>query len=147
MREVVDSFKKQCGYISSIDSNIVNFLDEQYKKAQAEVAEESLACFRQSMTQIGSVNYIYKKLCNELTQAKGPLKKSDLIRIFVGTQKYRKGIRLEHSVLNDCLRLAKNGSKYLVDVNFNRIKTVYLKERLDQVRPNKDLQTNRVNYR
>lgn len=146
IKQILSSFSKRCNYITAIEENIVRKLDENYKQAQQDVAPEVLNCYRERMTEITSTHYIYKNLCQEVTQKKR-LGSEEALRIFVGVQKYRNGIRLEHSVLNDCLSLLDQGDKYLVDLNFNRIKVEYLKGRLEEIEPLEDFVSNRENFR
>jgi hypothetical protein len=90
--EIIESFTKQCSYISSVEANIVRKLEEKLKKAQAEDVESALGCYRDNLTQITSVHYIYSSTCSEVNQPNFKSDDENLMRLFVAIQKYRKGI-------------------------------------------------------
>ncbi|MCB0347476.1 MAG: hypothetical protein KDD37_01505 [Bdellovibrionales bacterium] len=145
--EVVESFSKQCAYISTIESNIVKKLEEKLKLSQSNDNEVALSCYRDNLTQISSAHFIYSTTCKEVSVPNFKPDDSNLMRIFVAVQKYRKGIRLQHSILNDCLRSKKVGTDYIVDLEFNRIESDLLRERLEDYKVGDKFTPNRTTYR
>lgn len=147
VQEIVESFSKQCAYITTIESNIVRKLEEKLKTAQSDSAEKALACYRDNLTQITSTHYIYANTCGEVSVPNFKADDSTYMRLFVTIQKYRKGIRLQHSILNDCLRSKKVNNRYVVDLEFNRIESDLLREKLDKYKIGDKFTPNRTTYR
>lgn len=145
--EVVESFSKQCTYIATIESNIVKKLEEKLKKSQFENNDMALGCYRDNLTQITSAHFIYTTTCKELNVPNFKPDDQNLMRVFVAVQKYRKGIRLQHSILNDCLRSQRVESNYIVDLEFNRIESDLLREKLEEYKVGDKFTTNRTTYR
>jgi hypothetical protein len=147
VQEIVESFSKQCSYITTIESNIVRKLEEKLKLAQSENSEKALSCYRDNLTQITSSHYIYSNLCKEVNVPNFQADDPTYMRLFVTIQKYRKGIRLQHSILNDCLRSKRLNNKYSVDLEFNRIESDLLQEKLDKYKIGDKFTPNRTSYR
>ncbi len=145
--EVVESFSKQCTYIATIESNIVKKLEEKLKKSQSDNNEIALGCYRDNLTQVTSAHFIYATTCKELNVPNFKPDDQNLMRVFVAVQKYRKGIRLQHSILNDCLRSKKVETDYIVDLEFNRIESDLLREKLEEYKVGDKFTPNRTTYR
>jgi hypothetical protein len=144
--EVLTAFSRQCNYTSSVEQSIVTKLEDNLKKAQNAEKQEVLACYSEYLTKISSTNYIYSKICKELTQDGNNGSDEELMRLFVGVQKYRRGIRLQHSILNDCLREKNAPAEYIVDLDSSRIESQYLKKRIESMTAPR-FHENRTDYR
>lgn len=144
--EVLTAFSRQCNYTTSVEQSIVTKLEDNLKKAQNAEEKDVLSCYSEYLTKISSTNYIYGKICKELTQDGNNGSDEALMRLFVGVQKYRRGIRLQHSILNDCLREKKVPPNYIVDLDSSRIESQYLKNRIESMTA-PSFYENRTDYR
>lgn len=145
--EIIDSFSRQCGYISTVESNIVKKLEDSLKMAQAQNEARVLECYRDNLTQITSAHFIYTNTCAEVSIPNFKTTDPEYMRIFVTIQKYRKGIRLQHSILNDCLVTRRTNKRYVVDLEFNRIESDLLREKLEDYKIQEKFTPNRTTYR
>ncbi len=143
---VLNSFSRKCGYVSSIEGAIVERLEAKFRQASADQNEGALDCYSREITKISSSHFVYSKMCKELTQEGLPAREESLMRLFVSTFQYGKGIRIGHSILNECLK-EKEKEKYLVELNVGRIESDYLSSRIEKIKSRGLFIRNRTDFR
>lgn len=149
VEHVLKNFVKECGIVSSIEKNQVAKIANTFDIVQKMDSKLDLAksCYREQISVLSSRSFIYSRICNELTYKGIPSKDLLLMRSFVAVEKYKSGIELNHTLLNDCLKKSKVDEKYVVKIINARFSTEALSRRLNQMKLKIPMFENRIQVR
>lgn len=144
---VLDNFSKNCSLIMTLQDGIIFNLEKKLKLAQMNKEEEILKCYSNNLNKIKSVHFIYKNICTDLTQDGMPVNDESIMRLFVSSRQYRKGILVTHSVLNECLIGKAVNKDYIVDAFSGKKEFNLLVSKLKRLKRKSEFIPNRVNFR
>jgi hypothetical protein len=133
----LETFAKECTFVSSSEEKIVNQLENVYDRLIREKKKSLVSCYDESLPKMKSVHYLYKKLCRSLNYNGIPLDNGRLISQFVSVTEYQDGISLFHVVLNDCLKNNLASLNDIVPKANESFQSTGLSRRLESI--NKDL--------
>lgn len=106
----LETFAKECTFISSYDEKVVDQIQRIYDRLISEKKRKLVACYDENLPKMKSISYLYKKLCNSLSYEGIPINNRKLLSQFVAVTEYKDGISLNHIILNDCLK-KNNGAQ------------------------------------
>lgn len=150
-RDIAKSYLKkfinECSYVVNIEKNIVEKLEKNYEKLRKVQDSKEYECYTQQLSRITSVHFIYRKLCDDLTDNGSPNEDNGLMKSLVSVEKFRQGISLHHSLLNDCLRQVSSSGENIVPLSNSMREASYLTKALQDAITVKPVLENRLDFR
>lgn len=102
-RDVLARFGKECPLKVAIDEDIVKKLQTESAQVRETRLLEVQKCYENNYSQVIGVFHLYRKLCDEISLKKKEVSAEQMVRQLLDVSRYQSGIRIFHSVLNDCL--------------------------------------------
>ncbi|MEC9283928.1 MAG: hypothetical protein VX642_14535 [Bdellovibrionota bacterium] len=142
----LDKFVSECIFIGSAEAKNIEKMNRIATMDKKKLNKEQLACYDEHLSKMKSVNFLYRKLCSDLSYNGIPKAPSKMLSQFVTVRQFQDGISLMHIVLNDCLNGLGTNENYIVPSSSAESKTGLIR-RLNGIETKMKFRTNRVEIR
>lgn len=142
----LDKFVSECIFIGSAEAKNIERMDFITSKEKQNLNKEQLACYDEHLSKMKSVNFLYRKLCSDLSYNGMPKTPKKMLSQFITVRQFQDGISLMHIVLNDCLTGTGTNENYIVPSSSAESKTGLIR-RLNEIDTKMKFRTNRVEIR
>lgn len=142
----LNKFVSECIFIGSAEAKNIERMDSIFSNEKKNLKKNQLACYDEHLSKMKSVNFLYRKLCSDLSYNGMPKTPKKMLNQFVTVRQFQDGISLMHIVLNDCLTSLGTNENYIIPSSSAESKTGLIR-RLNAIDTEMKFRTNRVEIR